>query len=185
MSMVPHVVAVVDADESDVAIWHVDTGPDIGLNRMCGAWVLPNADSEKIVLLTRNRILISTDRGDKVVRDAGAVTTATLDVVATVAAVAAERDMLQAEFEKKKSKTMIAPDWPELPEPFTFENPPTAARADSEIIAVAFGVAEWVHELAKTWAKIEKQRLARTFLVEFGGRSPRPCPIVAADLTTA
>ncbi|WP_280123349.1 hypothetical protein [Rhodococcus sp. ZPP] len=27
MSMVPHVVAVVDADESDVAIWHVDTGP--------------------------------------------------------------------------------------------------------------------------------------------------------------
>jgi len=85
-------IAVIDAQDATVAVWHVSVGRDAaGLSRMCGARVLHD-EQEKVELLTRGRHVVATAGGAKTLQSAKATTARMVDLTATVNAVAAERD---------------------------------------------------------------------------------------------
>lgn len=109
------------------------------------------------------------------------ITTAGIvDIDATVDAVIAERDALQARFNSHAAtrKTLVSPTWPEISHPK--EIAATVPRTEKiiEQTGDAFPLARGLNVLAQAWTQIEKQRLARPFLIEPTGPNPRPLPIV-------
>jgi hypothetical protein len=176
------VVAVVHAEPDTVAVWHVDVGVDKpGFSRMSGAWSKPRGETRTIELVTRQRIVLPTPSGQKALSKAKAAPAGYLDVEAVFSSVIAERDRLQGIYEsrKTKSKTLVAPTWPEMPDLLDLDAPPRieVADQDNDCVPIALGIARWLERLAVAWAAIEGQRVVRAYMVGAEGRSVRPCPI--------
>lgn len=183
MTTAPHTyllpLAVIDEPSGKVCIWHIDVGPDIGLPRLSGAWVLERDDTDTIVNLVRGRHVVLCNGTDIITRE-NITTAGTVDIDATVDAVIAERDGLQARFNSHAAtrKTLVSPTWPEITHPKVIAA--TAPRTETiiEQAGDAFPVARGLNVLAQAWTQIEKQRLARPFLIEPDGPHPRPLPLV-------
>jgi hypothetical protein len=160
--------AVVDAQATKVAVWHVSLGAEaVGLSRMCGAWVLDD-ERDKVELLTRGRFVVATPAGIDALRSANATPSGVVDLAATVNAVAAERDRLNAIYEElpaARKKTLTPPRWPQVPAPADLADPPCADNVD-QTVAAALGIARFLEELAAAWSGIESQRVARPYLTD-------------------
>ena len=172
-------LAVIDEPAGRVCIWHVDVGPDIGLSRLSGAWGVDPENTDTIHTLMKNRHIVRCNGTDIVERE-GISTPGTVDVDATVDAVLAERDQLQARFESHAAtrKTLVAPTWPDIVHPNDIASTVSRTREIEKRTGDAFPVARGFNELARAWTRIEKQRLARPFLVDPAGSDTRPLPLV-------
>lgn len=172
-------VAVVDANVDTVAVWHVDIGSgQSGLGRMCGAWVVANDDVRTVELVTRNRMVLATQSGKQALSRAEAQPLGYADFEAAVDQMLSERDRLQSIYERKQSKSLVPPRWPEIPAHLDLKSPPIVAAAEDDS-RVALGIARWVERVALAWAEIERQRIARSYMIEAGDdKDVRPCPVV-------
>ncbi|NRI67669.1 hypothetical protein FEZ60_19280 [Rhodococcus sp. MS16] len=143
-----------------------------------GGWVLEPDDTDTIVNLIRGRHVVLCNDTDILTRE-NITTAGTVDIDATVDAVIAERDALQARFNSHAvtRKTLVPPTWPEISHPK--EIAATVPRTETiiEQTGDSFPLARGLNELAQAWAQIEKQRLARPFLIEPAGPNPRPLPL--------
>lgn len=183
MTTAPHTyllpVAVINESSEKICIWHIDVGPDIGLPRLSGAWVIESDDTDTIVTLIRGRHVVLCNGAEILTRE-NITTAGTVDIDATVDAVIAERDALQARFNSHAAthKTLVPPTWPEITHPK--EIAATVPRTDNiiEQTGDAFPRARGLNVLAQAWTQLEKQRLARPFLIEPTGPNPRPLPLV-------
>lgn len=162
------VVAVVDrAETGELVIWHVDTGPDNGLARMAGAWVLdaqvlgPSSQAEDLL---RGRRVLATAAGRAALE--GWDIAGVVDPDATLIGFREEIATLQEAFDAEARK-LVSPTWPALPSPLDFG---TAADA----VAVVLGAARWLEDAAVRWEKMEAQRVTRKFLAPLGGPERRP-----------
>ncbi|MDV6271582.1 hypothetical protein [Rhodococcus globerulus] len=182
MTTAPHTyllpVAVIEESSGKICIWHIDVGPDIGLPRLSGGWVLEPDDTDTIVNLIRGRHVVLCNGTDILAREK--ITTAgTVDIDATVDAVIAERDDLQSRFNSHAAtrKTLVSPTWPEITHPK--EIAATVPRTEKiiEQTGDAFPLARGLNVLAQAWTQLEKQRLARPFLIEPAGPDARPLPL--------
>lgn len=166
------VVAVAHAVDGAIAIWHVDVGPDNGLARMAGAWVLApgGEDSEagRAEILLRGRRVLATAEGRAAIEGLGVVIEGFVDPAATLAGIGEEIAALQEAFDvamaTRKTK-LVNPSWP---------TPPEALEVvGGDEVAVVLGMARWLESLAKTWEKVEAQRVTRKFLQGDGGKERR------------
>lgn len=180
-------VAVVTADTTSVAVWHVAIDNDaVGISRMCGAWVYDKSDDElaKVELLTRGRQVVATPSGEQALQSVGARPLGFVDLAATINAVAAERDRLHSIYDQlpaARKKTLTPPRWPHIPDVVDLAYPPRAHNAGDPRAAEALGIARLLEDLAAAWSSLEGQRVARTYLTDATpGRpsEPRDLPLV-------
>lgn len=171
-------IAVVDEPAGNICIWHVDVGPDIGLSRLSGAWVLDPDNAPSIQTLIKDRHVVRCEGTDVVERYDIAIT-GTVDVDATFTAVLAERDSLQERFDSHAAtrRTLVVPSWPDVVHPAETAATVRRSREVAEQTGNAFPLARGFNELARVWTQIEKQRLARPFLVDPAGPATRPVPL--------
>lgn len=171
-------LAVVDEPAGKICIWHVDVGPDIGLSRLSGAWVLERDDTDKLHVLTKDRFIVRCAATDLIERE-GIRIAGVVDVDATVSAVRAERDQLQDRFDSHAAthKALVVPTWPDIVHPEDVAASVKRSGIIAERTGHAFPLARGLNELAEAWAQIEKQRLARKFLINPVGSGTRPLPI--------
>lgn len=177
------VSAVVDAVDGIPVVWWVDVGPgSAGMPRLCGAWVLDAPDAaETLRALTATRVLVATADGRALLEKHEVAVERVLDLAATLTAVVAARDELQAAYEhavanRKNGRSLTAPRWPSLPEPLDVE---TAAEAGGDPrTSRALGIARWIDRLCTAWDAIEEQRLTRAYMRALGGPAARAVPAV-------
>lgn len=161
-------IVVVDqpVDES-VVVWHVSVGDGLESN-MAGAWVLP-LDDNRIDGLLVGRLLVSTP-------NAAARFGVGADITTLAAAMEAEIDRLDRTFTAHRAslpssrRTLVRPRWPEV----LLEARPE--EAGDPLATGALTLARWISALLTAWDKVEKERLARPFLVQLGGESRRDLP---------
>lgn len=164
---------VVDFHCGEFVIWHVNTGPEVGLSRLTGAWVLDVRSQETIGLLTRERRVLATPEAEQALSDIDIKIPEHIDRKATFCNLEVERDALQDMFDTHPNrKNLVEPDWPSLPTPPT---PGKTPSPDSERTGVALALAQWLVQVAVTWELIESQRLLRNWMP--GGRNRRTTPI--------
>lgn len=167
--------AVVDAQGEQVIVWHVQTGLDDGMSRLTGAWVVARAQTATIAALLERRRTLATQAGEKALADLGISPFARIDPAATLAAVRAERDRLQAIYDELPAPhTFVAPIWPALPGPLDPADPPASHAV--EPTQVAHAVAGWLGGVADTWEKIERERITRKYLNDTDNRERRLAP---------
>ncbi|GAA4804623.1 DUF6218 family protein [Tomitella cavernea] len=182
-------VAVVDAPEQDgtaVAVWHIDVGPDIGLARPCGAWLLDGDDNgDQVRALVRGRRILATAAGARALASLHPEIDGWIDGDATVRGVHDEIDALQQAFEqhlRETGRSFVAPGWPQVPAGL---DPDASAvlqmAADTtggdDGTGAALALSRRLADLADTWQKVERQRLARQFLRGRGGDAHRALPV--------
>jgi hypothetical protein len=150
--------------------------------RSCGAWVLDAPDpAETLRALTATRVLVATADGRALLEKHDVPIERVLDLPATLTAVVAARDELQAACEhavatRKNGRSLTAPRWPSLPDPLDVE---TAAEAGGDPrTSRALGIARWIDRLCNAWDAIEEQRLARAYMRSLGGPEARAVPAV-------
>lgn len=171
---------VVDARGEQVIIWHVETGPDLGLSRLTGAWVFESEEKDKIELLTADRRVLATPTGEEVLDRLNLSISGHIDPDATVQNLKTARDELQISYETHpKRKTLVAPNWPALPDPVDPQNPPTAMSVVPTQVALA--IARWLAQVAITWEQIEGERLVRKYMPGGGYRLPTPIAMRKAE----
>lgn len=90
MTTAPHTyllpLAVIDEPSGKICIWHIDVGPDIGLPRLSGGWVLEPDDTDTITTLIRGRHVVLCNGTELLTRE-NITTAGTVDIDATVDAV--------------------------------------------------------------------------------------------------
>jgi hypothetical protein len=180
MDSVPSVLAVVDVNPAGAVVWWVNVG-SVGrqVGRLCGAWVIDEAESARVRQLLSGRLVLPTAAARELVRSSHVDLSALVDSAGTLANVADTRDALQAAFESEiaalpKGRALVAPSWPALPQPLDPESPPLVVG--TEPVRRALGIARWFDTLCQAWDGIEEQRLARKYLRSLGGDSARPLP---------
>jgi hypothetical protein len=183
MSEGSSVLAVVDAMDGVPVVWWVDLGLRVaGMSRLCGAWVVDGDDRAKTLhALTATRVVLSTADGEMALKEHEVATERVLDIEATLAAVIAVRDELQAAYEQAATtkKSLTPPRWPTLPQPLDIEaahvpgGDPRTARA--------LGIARWLNDVCRAWDAVEDERLKRTYMRALGGPDDRPLPAVIRD----
>jgi len=166
-------VAVVDTAADDVIIWHVEVAPCgiTTVNRLSGAWVLPNSDT-RIPSLVAGRTVLSSSRARGLVIRLGAASL--IEPVASLSAVRAVQEDLQAAFDSESVSRRThrrSPTWPVLPNP---TGPWTPGRR--EVVGV-LAASRWLADLAIGWTKTERQRILRPYLKADGGPHSRPLPL--------
>jgi hypothetical protein len=178
-------IAVIDASDAGIAVWHVDVGAIEALagGRLTGAWLLSSHQAAELQSVLHGKYWLGTPAG---VRAADAVgLTPQRGIVAlgaTVASVREERTSLLAAFEAEQAqrgrvKQLVDLVLPEVAEPPEKWQPSEGAP---EAVAVAHAIARWLEQLARVWEAIESQRLARPFLRDFGGAQQRAMPVKIA-----
>jgi hypothetical protein len=168
---------VVDAWNEQVFIWHVQTGPDIGMSRLTGAWAVAIDEVGKVKLLVEKRRVLATSAGEKALDHICVAISQHIDPDATIKNLETAREELQAVYDAHpKRQSLVAPAWPLLPDPIDMHNPPTAATGERTSVALA--VARWLERIAITWEKIEAERLARKYTP--GDRTRRLTPIAVS-----
>jgi hypothetical protein len=172
----PDVVMVASAAGDRIALWKVFTGIDLGISRMVGGWVLDCAEEAVIDTLMRDRWVLATDGGRRALDQTRVAIVGYVDAAATVAGVRGEIAKLQDRFDREprpKNRKLVPPDWPSIPDVVDADS---GTAADDQA-GVALGVGRWVADLAEAWDRIEKQRLARPFLIDPAGTLTRTLPI--------
>ncbi len=174
------VLAVVDGVDGVPVVWWVDLGPRIaGMSRLCGAWIVDGDDRAKTLhALTATRVALFTADGEMALKEYEVATERVLDLEATLTAVVAVRDDLQAAYEEAATtkKNLTPPRWPTLPELLDIEvvhlagGDPRTARA--------LGIARWLNDLCRAWDAVEDERLKRSYMRPLGGPADRPLPAV-------
>jgi hypothetical protein len=161
-------IVVIDQPVEDRVVgWHVNVGEGLE-STMAGAWVLP-ADDDRIARLLVGRTLVTTKK-------AAARFGVGADVAALAVAIVAETSALDAAFSAhvaslpSAKRSLVSPRWPRIP------TRPRAVVAGDPLANDALTLARWVAELLAAWDRIEKERIARPFLVPRGGLSARPLP---------
>jgi hypothetical protein len=161
-------IAVIDRPAEDrVAIWHVSVGDGLESN-MAGAWVLPVDDHRNAGLLT-GRLPVMT-------ADAAALLGSGADVAVLARAIEKEIADLDATFSAyvqslpTSRRNLVRPRWPRIP------MEPRREAAGDPLASGALTVARWVSDLLTAWARVEKERLARPFLVSTRGAETRDFP---------
>lgn len=94
------------------------------MSRLCGAWVVDGDDRAKTLhALTATRVVLSTADGEMALKEHEVATERVLDIEATLAAVIAVRDELEAAYEQAATtkKSLTPPRWPTLPQPLDIE----------------------------------------------------------------
>ncbi|WHT21689.1 hypothetical protein N8J89_11665 [Crossiella sp. CA-258035] len=167
--------AVLDAQGEQVVIWHVQTGLDDGMSRLTGAWVTGRDEPEKIAALLERRRCLITSAGEKALAELEITVERRIDPVATVAAIEAEREALQAVYDALPAPhTFVAPIWPPLPEPLDLTDPPASDAVPPT--GTAHAVASWLAGVADTWEKVERERITRKYLHDTDSRDRRLTP---------
>ncbi|APA97295.1 hypothetical protein [Nocardia seriolae] len=188
-----HSLAVLGAAGERLVIWHVNVGASLGESRLSGAWVLEDSRVDEIRSLTSDFPVVLTGEGVEVTRagEPGPVessakgvvvcgTAGTIDVGTTVETVCAEIEFVDARFTEQQDATggkLTRPQWPVI------VSPEEVALTDSQVDVVddhirpVLTLARGLSDLAEAWAAFESLRLARSFLVEFGGPLARPLPL--------
>lgn len=161
-------VVVVDQPQSDrVVVWHVNVGDGLE-STMAGAWVVPAAD-ERVPALLEGRLLVTTPAGRQRFGDgadvADLVTAISAEIAALDSAFTAHLDTLPS-----SRRSLVRPRWPQVP------SGPSPETAGDPVANNALTVARWVSSLLVAWQRVEKERLARPFLVSRGGIGPRDLP---------
>lgn len=165
---------VVDARGDKVLVWHVNTGPDLGMPRMTGAWMVNVNDAEEVELLVERRRVLATDQGTAALAAIAVPIHEYIDPQATVRHLASERDDLQAAYEAHPNREgLVSPRWPSLPTVADLHGPP--AVASHSPAGRVLHSARWLEQVAHTWDRIEAQRLLRKFMP--GGPIRRPLPL--------
>jgi DNA polymerase III subunit epsilon len=178
------VLAVVDETDGVPVVWWVDVGPRIaGMSRLCGAWVLDGDDREPTLrALTASRAIVATASGQSLLEGQQIVPDRIFDTEATLTAVVAVRDELQAVYQQAaavRKSTLTPPRWPAIPERLDAE---TAATPAGDVrTSRALGIARWLHGLFIAWDTIEEQRLARPYMRSAGGDVTRGLLVVYRD----
>jgi hypothetical protein len=174
------VLAVVDGADGVPVVWWVDLGPrTAGMSRLCGAWVLEGADVSKTLLsLTATRAALFTADGQMILKEHDVAIDRVLDVAATLAAVVAIRDDLQAAYAEVATtkKSLTAPRWPTLPDPLDVET--AQVPGGDPRTSRALGIARWLNELCRAWEAVEDERLKRSYMRALGGTADRALPAV-------
>jgi len=177
-------VAVVAASADGAAVWHIDVGPDIGLARPCGAWLLdPADDAESIRVLTQGRRVLATETGKRVLQECGASFAGLVDAEATVRGARDEIDALQRSFDeelRRSGRSLVGPSWPAIPDPPSEggEAADTRSAAPADGTETALWTGRWLADLADAWQQVEGQRRQRDFLRAYSGEDRRSLPVV-------
>lgn len=204
-------VAVVDVSGASaaggaaaVAVWHVDVGPDIGLARLCGAWLLDaGTDGSQIRTLLRGRRVLATGSGAQALESKGVLRADGIEIGsgleveggvtiegwvaadATAATIRDEIGALQAAFEEEQranSPNLVPPTWPRVPGAARPDDFSAADGTDDPAgTGAALTAARWLADLAEVWQKVEGQRLTRKFLRELGGPHHRSLPVALRE----
>jgi hypothetical protein len=161
-------IVVVDQPVEDRVVgWHVNVGEGLE-STMAGAWVLPS-DDDRIARLLTGRILVTTEKAAlRFGRGA--------DVAGLAFAIVAETSALDGAFAAhvaslpSSKRSLVSPRWPRIP------TRPTAEIAGDPLASNALTLARWVADLLIVWDRIEKERLARPYLLLRGGETARPLP---------
>lgn len=186
------VVAVVDADDSQVAVWWVNVGPrPVGqrakkMSRLCGAWTIGPTDAVTLESLTFKRMVLATAAGYQALDAVDVAVERPFDVSGSVALVNADLDRHREAFEVEQasrvtSKQLQTPDWPVFLSPIDVENPPQTTPTDSSAVGRVFQIAHWLAQLCSQWEGFEEQRLASSWLSTLEGPGVRETPIAIAD----
>lgn len=171
-------VAVVNADASAVAIWHVAVEPVPQTARLCGAWVTDDFEVQRKVAAGRLAAVI----GDESAKAGKALLTHTsgiIDLLATLTAITDHTnylDALQAESQTAKGNQRAPITWPtipKIPEWAALSLVPTGV-VDDPLIAPTVAAASWLAGLADVWSAIETIRTSRPHLSR---RDPAPLPV--------
>ncbi|MEV2225091.1 hypothetical protein AB0E01_35230 [Nocardia vinacea] len=174
-------IAVLNRIDNRLAIWHVNVGPDLGLSRLSGAWVLDIERTAEIGSLINGRHTIDCVAGLELPE--GVAAAGRLDIDAMAAAVRAEIDSTDALFTEHivgmpKSKQPIRPAWLTVVYP---ANVSTLTQRVETVVGPALATAHSLKDLAVCWFEFETLRVAprdngrpRPFLIERGGPDIRP-----------
>jgi hypothetical protein len=160
-------VAVINADESRTAVWHVDIGLSVqNMSRLAGAWV---TETDQIVSqVLRGRLLYSF--GDIAPNpEVSAVIGGQIDMPKTLANIfdwIDKWDAIQSESLTPKGQKRAPVPWPELPKPLDWKALPEPQRGvvKDKLIADTIVTSMWIAQLAEKWAAIETLRLGRQHL---------------------
>ena len=161
-------IAVVDQSVEDrVVVWHVSVGDGFE-STMAGAWVL-SSDHERIDGLLVGRLRVTTGAAaDRF--GVGA------DPAVLAAAMRSQVDLLDAAFtahlatSPSSRRQLVRPRWPRIPATST------GSIAGDPVASTALTLARWLSDLLVAWGEVERLRLARSFLVTYGGEAARPYP---------
>lgn len=161
-------IVVVDQPVDDkVVIWQVNVGDGLE-STMAGAWVLPS-DDEQVDGLVAGRLLVATEAA-AVRFGEGA------DVAHLAQAVEAEIDALDETFTAylaslpSSRRSLVRPRWPRI------KTQPPDETAGDPVATGALSLARWISDLLTAWGKVEKERLARPFLLADRGEVARDLP---------
>ncbi|MEC3958324.1 hypothetical protein VMT65_35195 [Nocardia sp. CDC153] len=170
-----HSLAVLGAAEDRLVIWHVNVGAGLGESRLSGAWVLEDSRTAEIESLTAAYPIALTGDGVSIAASSGIV-----DVDATVETVCAEIESVDARFTEQQDAAggkYTRPQWPTIVPPHEVSLTQSQVDVVDDHIRPVLTLARALADLADAWAAFESLRLARPFLVEFGGPVARPLPL--------
>jgi len=172
-------IAVLNRVDARLAIWHVDVGPDSGLGRLSGAWVLDIERTAEIGTLINGRYTVDCVAGLEL--PAGVAAVGRLDLDAIVASVRAEIDSTDALFTEhirglSKSKQPVRPGWPTVVYP---ADTSALTRRVGALVGPALAAAHSLKDLAAVWFEFEALRVAREYLTGHGGPYVRSLPLIA------
>jgi hypothetical protein len=168
-------LSVLDVVDDEFVIWHVNIGPEHGLSRLTGAWVIRRDRAETIRHLVAG--LPAVHCTETLVLPQGVASLSVIDVTATVERVRTEisaADQRFTEHDATVKHPLVRPEWPSI-------HHPAAARALSPApdgrLRAALDLAHGIAELAQAWADFEALRVAREYLIPLGGPAARPLPL--------
>lgn len=172
---------VVDAQNGKIVIWHVDTGPDHGMSRMAGAWVVGKDDGDKIDLLVAERRALMTEAGQEALAELCIELPGLIDPDSTLDNLQSVLSELQAVYDAHPKRAgLVAPEWPPLPEKTGVHD--LSCGQSQKPTQMALGLARWLEQVATAWDRIESVRIARKYMP--GGPARRCTPIAIRKIQT-
>ena len=176
-------VAVINADASAFAIWHVAVEPVAQIARLCGAWVTDDPEVQRKVVAARLAVVVG-DRPTKAVTTLLTLTHGRIDLPATLTAITDHTnslDALHADSRTAKGNQRAPITWPTIPKaPDWAALPPVPTGVvDDPMIISTVATARWLADLADVWSAIETLRTSRPHLSR-GEPEPIPVPFALA-----
>ena len=161
-------VAVINADASSVAIWHVAVEPVAQTARLCGAWVTDDFEVQRKVVAARLAVVIG-DKSAKAVKALLAHTRGRIDLPATLTAITDHTnslDALHADSRTVKGNQRAPITWPTIPKAPDWAAQPAVPTGvvDVPLITSTVVTAHWLADLADVWSAIETLRTSRPHL---------------------
>lgn len=167
-------VAIIDEvpNSNQLVVWHVDLNPTAQLGRLPGAWVIDRSEADAFGPLRGGRHTVHLPADEPRSGD--------IDLTATIAAMTAEVEHLEALFQTHVSTAkgkLVRPAWPEIIDPRSSEAGVIDIGPCAPECVRALQFARELAALANAWEQIEGQRLVRPALAKHTGSTARPMPI--------